>query len=61
MATKVREYKVVLSVIVDDENKPEYEAAMESLCKSIFNELKSICRNFDRGTGRLIVESERVK
>ena len=59
-AKKTRNYRLVISVDVDDASKPEYEAAMETLCTKIFNELKAIVRSITQGSNRITLDIERI-
>ena len=55
-AKKTRVYRVVISVGVDDPNKPEYEKDMNRVCDYIFNPLKRAVESLDAGRGRLNVD-----
>jgi len=56
---KFRDYTMRISVAVDDASK--YEVEMDKLCQNVVQQLKEICKNFDRGTGRLEVEVTRAE
>jgi hypothetical protein len=60
MTQKTRSYKLSISVTVDDATKPEYDVEMEKLCNKLLHELKAIARAYDRGTGRLVIATERI-
>lgn len=54
-----REFKIRLTVFVDDTAK--YEEQMERYCTIVLDDLKTIHRNYDRGSGLTKLEIEPVK
>jgi len=53
-----REFKIRLTVLVDDATK--YDEQMERYCAIVLDDLRTIHRNYDRGSGLTKLEIERV-